>query len=346
MLAIHNSNSGFHNRWVKYCETQKIPFKRVNCYASDIVEQLRDCDGLMWHHSQMNPSDLIIAKAILSGLEHSGFCVFPDWRTGWHFDDKVAQKYLFEAIGVPFVPTWVFVDKLSALEWVNSVAFPKVMKLRGGAGSSNVRLVSNLQDARRLVRRAFGSGFPNYDALGSLRERWRKFRLGKEGIFEVVKGLVRYFNPPSFAKLLGNEAGYVYFQEFIPNNDSDTRIIVIDGKAFALKRFVRKGDFRASGSGHFAYEKDQIDERCVQLSFELTEQLGSQCAAYDFVFDTGNNPLLVEVSYGFIQEVYDPCPGYWDRSISWHHGPFNPQGWMVESLIRNINRNPKKRKET
>ena len=79
-LAIHQSEAGFHPRWVAYCEQQGIPFKRVNCHASDIIEQLRDCDGLLRHHSQMNPRDLLVAKAALSALEHSGFRVFPDWE--------------------------------------------------------------------------------------------------------------------------------------------------------------------------------------------------------------------------------------------------------------------------
>jgi len=333
-LAIHESDAGFHPRWVAHCEQHGIQFKRVDCHASDIVEQLHGCDGLLWHHSQMNPSDLLVAKAILSALEHSGFRVFPDWRTGWHFDDKVAQKYLFEAIAAPFVPTWVFLDRHSALDWVDSATFPKVFKLRGGAGSSNVRLVRNRNDARRLVRRAFGSGFPNYDAWGSLKERWRKFRLGKAGPFEVAKGVARFLRPPPFARALGREAGYAYFQEFMPDNDSDTRIIVIDEKAFALKRFVRDNDFRASGSGRFSYTREEFDERCVRIAFDVTERLGSQCAAYDFVFNAQNEPLLVEVSYGFTKEVYDPCPGYWDRSLQWHEGAFNPQGWMVDTLIK------------
>ena len=335
-LAIHGSDAGFHTRWVAYCEQQGIPFKRVNCHASDIIGQLRDCDGLLWHHSQMNPRDLLVAKAILSALEHSGFRVFPDWRTGWHFDDKVAQKYLFEAIGAPLVPTWVFLDRRSAMDWVESATFPKVFKLRGGAGSSNVHLVRNRHDARRLVRRAFGSGFPNYDAWGSLKERWRKFRLGKAGPFEVAKGVARFLRPPPFARALGREMGYAYFQEFMPDNDSDTRIIVIDGKAFALKRFVRDNDFRASGSGHFAYARKEFDERCVRTAFEVSERLGTQCAAYDFVFDAHNEPFLVEVSYGFIKEVYDPCPGYWDQTLQWHDGPFNPQGWMVDGLLKSV----------
>jgi glutathione synthase/RimK-type ligase-like ATP-grasp enzyme len=337
-LAIHHSNAGFHPRWAAYCEEQDIPFKRVNCHATDIIEQLNDCDGLLWHHHQMNPHDLLVAKAILSALEHSGFRVFPDWRTGWHFDDKIGQKYLFEAINAPFVPTWVFLDRRAAMDWVNSTTFPKVFKLRGGAGSSNVRLVRNRCEARRLVRRAFGLGFPNYDAWGSLKERWRKFRLGKIGPFEVAKGVARILRPPPFARMLGRETGYSYFQEFMANNDSDTRIIVIDDKAFALKRYVRDNDFRASGSGNFGYEREAFDEHCVRIGFDVTDRLGSQCAAYDFVFSVQNEPLLVEVSYGFVKEGYDPCPGYWDHSLQWHMGTFNPQGWMVEALIQSIER--------
>jgi glutathione synthase/RimK-type ligase-like ATP-grasp enzyme len=338
-LAIHKSESGFHPRWVAYCEAQSIAYKRVDCHATDIIQQLSDCDGLLWHHSQMNPKDLIAAKNILFALEHTGFKVFPDWRTNWHFDDKLAQKYLFDAIAAPSVPTWVFLDNAEALRWAAAATFPKVFKLRGGAGSTNVRLVRNYREAKQFITQAFGRGFPNYDSLGSLKERYRKYRLGTADFKEILKGIARFVVAPAFAKTLGRERGYVYFQEFIPGNESDTRIIVIDRKAFALKRFVRKGDFRASGSGHFAYGRDEFDERCVQIAFDITQRLELQCAAYDFLFDSANKPLIVEVSYGFLPEGYDPCPGYWDANMNWHVGPFNPQGWMLEGLIKMILRN-------
>jgi glutathione synthase/RimK-type ligase-like ATP-grasp enzyme len=335
-LAIHKSEAGFHPRWVAYCESNGVAYKRVDCHASDIITQLSDCDGLMWHHGQMNTRDLIVAKAVLSSLEHAGFPVFPDWRTAWHFDDKVAQKYLLEAIDAPLVPTWVFLDECSAMDWIHTTSFPKVFKLRGGAGSVNVRLVHGPDEARRLVRRAFRAGFANYDAVGSLKERWRKVRLGKAPAWEVAKGLARFLRPPAFADVLGRERGYAYFQEFLPNNDSDTRIIVIGDKAFALKRYVRANDFRASGSGHFGYERELFDDRCVEIAFETTRRLGAQCVAYDFVFDGDGAPWLVEISYGFVKEVYDPCTGYWDASLRWHAGPFDPQGWMVEVLLASI----------
>lgn len=113
------------------------------------------------------------------------------------------------------------------------------------------------------------------------------------------------------------EKGYVYFQDFIPNNDSDTRIIVIGDKAFALRRYVRKNDFRASGSRNFGYAKELFDERCVSISFELSKKLGLQVGAFDFVFDQENTPLVVEVSYGYVTEVYYTCTAYWDEELNW-----------------------------
>lgn len=336
MIAIHNSTSGFHPRWAAYCEEKGIPFKRVNVYDNDLIGQLSDCQALMWHHSQNNPKDILIARQILYALEHTGFQVFPDFHTTWHFDDKVAQKYLFESIGAPLVPSYAFFDRKVALAWAATAAFPKVFKLRGGAGSSNVKLVRTHAQAKRMIRQAFGSGFPNYDRWASLKERWYKYRIGKVSLLEPIKGLARVFQPPPFDKAQGRERNYIYFQDFIPNNDSDTRIIVIGDKAFGLYRYVRKGDFRASGSGDFAYQRELFDVRCIQIAFDITQKLKTQCAAYDFVFDEHNSPLIVEISYGFTPAGYDPCPGYWDADLQWHEGPFNPQGWMVEGLTARL----------
>jgi len=332
-LAIHNSQAGFHPRWVAYCKKHAIAYKIVDCYANDIIDQLKGCDVLFWHFSQSNPKDIVVAKQILFALEHIGFKVFPDFKTAWHFDDKVGQKYLLEAINAPMVPSYVFFDKTKALEWAEQTSFPKVFKLRGGAGSANVKLAKSKGEAKKLIKKSFGKGFSQYEGWSNLKERLRKFKEGKTNVKDVVKGVVRLAYPPYYSKVIGKERGYVYFQEFIPNNDSDTRIILINGKAFALKRMVRKGDFRASGSGEFYYDRERFDERCVQIAFEVNKKINSQCIAYDFVFDQHNNPLLVEISYGFIPAVYWDCPGYWDEQLNWHEGKFRTEDWMIELFI-------------
>jgi glutathione synthase/RimK-type ligase-like ATP-grasp enzyme len=337
MIAIHQNKSVdlFHFLWIYYCDKNNIPYKLVNCYSSDIIQQLQGCSSLMWHYHQAHPTDIVMAKSLLFSLEQSGFKVFPDFNTAWHFDDKVAQKYLLEALAIDLVPTWVFYDKKTAHEWIETTSFPKVFKLKGGAGSQNVQLAKTKQQAKSLANRAFGKGFPAYDSWGSLKERYRKWRLGKTDLFDVTKGVARLVNPPRYAKVIGNEMNYLYFQEFIANNDSDIRIIVIDGKAFGIKRMNRENDFRASGSGFILYEKESIDERFVKAAFEIHKKLNAQCIAYDFVMSGNNQPLLIEISYGFANAGYNECVGYWDEQMNWYEGKFNPYGWIVELMLKN-----------
>jgi glutathione synthase/RimK-type ligase-like ATP-grasp enzyme len=334
-IAIHHTKGSFSERWIEYCEANGINYKLVNCYDSDIIQQLSDCDALMWHFSQNSPKDFLFAKQLIFSILVAGKKVFPDFYTAWHFDDKVGQKYLLEAIGAPLAPTWIFYDKNEAFKWADKMYFPKVFKLRGGAGSQNVRLVRSKSQANKLICKAFGRGFPLYDPMDSLKERLRVYHLGKTNFRDILKGVARFIVPPFYSRVKGREKRYIYFQEYIPGNDHDIRIIVIGKKAFGIKRMVREGDFRASGSGMIKYQKENFNENTVELAFKMAEKLRSQCAAFDFVF-TKDTTYVVEVSFGYIKEVYDPCNGYWDRDLKWYEGKFNPAGWMVENLIRDL----------
>ncbi len=333
-IAIHHTPGSFSDRWILYCKKNNIAYKIVNCYDNDIVAQLDDCDALMWHHHHGNYKDVLYAKQLLYSVQATGKKVFPDFNTTWHFDDKVGQKYLLESIGAPLVPSYVFYTKKDALNWIDKTTFPKVFKLRGGAGAANVKLVNTKSEARKIAKRAFGRGFSQFNRWNNLSERIRRFKEGKDNIKGIFKGVGRLFIPTEFAKMYPREKGYLYFQEFIPNNNFDIRIIVVGDKAFAIKRFTRQNDFRASGSGNIVYEKNHIDERCVQIAFEVNNKLRSQSVAFDFVFEENNTPLIIEISYGFAVDAYNLCPGYWDSSLNWHEGKFNPQEWMVEELIK------------
>jgi len=334
-IGIHHNPGSFSDRWIEYCKKNKIDFKIVDCYRNDIIQQLEDCDALMWHHNQANYKDVIFAKQLLFAVEQSGKKVFPDFKTNWYFDDKVGQKYLFESIDVPFVSSYIFYEKNQALDWINKTAFPKVLKLRGGAGSENVRLIHNRSQAKNLIKKAFNSGFPAFDSINNLRERKRKYNEKKTSIKDVVKGVLRFFFPSINVKMRVKEKGYVLFQEFIPNNKFDIRVIVIDNKAFAIKRMVRNGDFRASGSGSIKYDYNEIPIKTIELAFKVTDKIQSQCAAIDFVFNHNGEPLILEVSFGFVSNVYDKCVGYWDKNLQFHEGTFIPQNWMIELLINN-----------
>jgi glutathione synthase/RimK-type ligase-like ATP-grasp enzyme len=335
MIAINKSNSGFHPNWKNYLLKQGIPFKEVNCYDNDLVEKLKGCTALMWHHSQNDPRDLNIAKQILFMAEHAGLVVFPNFNTNWHFDDKLGQKYLFELLSLPSVKSYAFYDKKKAIEFINNTLFPIVFKLRGGAGSFNVKLVKSKNEALKLVYKTFQNGFTNFDSIENLKEIIRKIKIKKATYFDLFKSIYRLFTKPAFAKVMGNEVGYIYFQEFIPDNSFDLRTIVIGKKAFAIKRNVRENDFRASGSGNIEYDKANFSDELIKLSFESAKKLKTQCVAFDFV-SKNNQLLIIEISYGFLKEGYHQCVGYWDEELNFYEGNFDPCEWMVDVVMEEL----------
>lgn len=338
-IAIHHTPGTFSNRWIEHCEQFGINYGIVNCHDNDIVDQLRAYDALMWHYYHDNYKDSLLAKQLLFALEQAGKVVFPNFYTNWHFDDKVGQKYLLELFRAPLVPSYVFYDKAEAKQWALQTSYPKVFKIRRGAASSNVRLVKNDRQCMRLIDQAFGNGFGQFDPFQAFEDRTRRFRETKNPL-ELLKGLGRFVNPPAFARKAGRDRDYVYFQDYIPNNDFDIRLIVIGNRAYGMKRMVRSGDFRASGSGHFVY--DDIEPDVLRVGFDVTKRLKLQCAAYDFIYHEGK-PLIIEVSFGFGIKGSSKCKGYWDSELTWHNGEFNPQGWMVDAVLEEVTRLNKNR---
>ncbi|PWT85608.1 MAG: hypothetical protein C5B58_02825, partial [Acidobacteria bacterium] len=102
---------------------------------SNIVQELEGVDALLWHWTHQDSRQQLMARQLISAAEAMGLLVFPGRLDCWHFDDKVAQKYLLEAVGAPFPETCVFYSLDQALEWINNATFPKVFKLRRGAAS-------------------------------------------------------------------------------------------------------------------------------------------------------------------------------------------------------------------
>lgn len=338
-IAIVDRKTSFSDRWLLYCKGQGIDYKIVDPYRNDIIQQVEDCDALMWHFHQSNYKDMQMAVALLTSVSKSGKKVYPNPDTCWHFDNKVAEKYLLEAVDAPLVRSYVFFTKREAMEWAEKTSFPKVFKLKGGAGACNVKLAHTRDEAVALIQKAFGKGFLQYDWHSTFKEQLIKYKAGKVSVRDVLRPLYyatkRY--PTEYAHYRQNEIGYIYFQDFIPGNKYDVRVCIVGNKAFAIRRNCRKNDFRASGSGDIVYDVNQIDTRCVEIAFDLNKKLKCQSVGFDFVFDADENPLIIECSYGFTAKGYDACEGYWTADMKWHAGcGFDFCGWMVEDLISEL----------
>ncbi len=337
-IAIQPDMGSYSDRWIDYCKIHNYNYKLVDVYQNDIIIQLKGCSHFLWNFKLGNYKDTLLAKQLLYTIENMGIKVFPNFSTVWHYDDKIGQKYLIESIGAPFIKTYVFYDKISALDWANTTNYPVVFKLKGGASSINVKLIRSKLEALRIIKRAFSKGFDGKPLSFRMKENWSKFKKDKKlnylrGTFAGVKNILFPTNQQKLDKVI--DKGYIYIQEFLPDNNSDTRIFVIGNRALGVKRMVRKNDFRASGSGILKFGKDNIDERCVKIAFEVSRKLKAQSIAYDFIFDKNNNPKIIEISYASVNKGYDLCEGYWDNKLKWYPGENIAEHWMLEDLIKN-----------
>jgi len=340
-LFIDHRTGSFSERWIAYCQQHGLAFSIVNCLQTNIIEKLTGAYALLWHWSQDDARETLVALHVLTAAESMGIAVFPNRATCWHFNDKVAQKYLLEAVGAPLVPSHVFYSLDEALQWIEHVSFPKVFKLRKGAGSANVRLVNNRAEAVSAAKRAFGRGFrpvPHYWQDGRRRYRAARRRGSLLSALKRAPNTLRRIAEMNQA--IGRERGYVYFQDFMPDNCHDTRVTVIGNRAFAFIRKVRPGDFRASGSGDIDYNPGNIRPECIQIAFEVTQRVGSQSMAFDFVSAPNRQPMIVEVSYCYAADVVHNCPGHWDPQLQWHAGQIWPEEAILVDLLATINKSP------
>jgi hypothetical protein len=318
-------------RWTSYLEAAGCTVKMVDVRAPDILAQLEGCDGFMWRWAHFGGMGRI-ARRLLPVVEGElGIATYPDLATCWHYDDKIAQSWLFEAHGIPTPNTRVFFDRSQCLEWLKTQSFPLVIKLATGAGSNNVMLVHGFEDARAYMDRVFSYQVNGLsDGFGN---SWRR----RVAIMwqNVVKG------EPVTPRDNGYErqAGYALFQEFLPNNAYDTRVTVIGNRAFGFRRWNREGDFRASGSGRVDYDMNGIDLRFVRLAFATTQRLGMQSCAIDGMW-RGDEPVTGEVSYTYVSRNVQDCPGHWELdgdpetgTLHWVEGQMWPEQAQVEDFL-------------
>ena len=336
IVGIHKGLNGKFTDNLKRYETilkfNGIQHMRMD--VSDIVfwENAASLDLFIyrWQHFH---NDHQMGKTIIPILENEmKIKCFPNMATCWHYDDKIRQYYMLSRHGFPMIDSWVFWNMDAAIKWIESLAvFPLVFKLKGGAGSSNVALIRDASTAKKLVRKMFGQGISSGQLPHSLRTK--DFSIYKE-VRKLGSKLVKIFRGEDINPYWNIDKNYVYFQDFLPNNDYDTRVTIIGDRAFAFRRMNRDGDFRSSGSGVISYDMRKIDLRFIETAFTISKKFGFQSMAYDFVYGPDKEVKFCEMSYDYLDTTVFYCSGHWDARLNWHKGNLWPQFCLLTDALQ------------
>jgi len=161
------------------------------------------------------------------------------------------------------------------IERIQDIKFPIVLKTSGQSGSLGVFLAKNYKDAIKKAKKIS-------DIFDCATKRW---------YFRTKDMMAVKLKKRAKTRIYKNNSKKFVIQEYIPNLNDDWKVLIFGKKYYILNRKVRKGDFRASGSGNFSY----IDppEGLLDFSETIFEKLNSPYASLDILFD-GNNYYLAE----------------------------------------------------
>lgn len=329
-------SSAWTNTWIQYCQKNDVPFEVVDCYQPDIIDKLRHFDCLLWHIGNYVLQDMMVGRSVLFAANMMGLKVFPDYNTAWHFDDKIAETYLLQTADAPIPNSWMFYLLEDCIYWLeNKAKYPLIGKLRCGSGSNNVKLLRTRKDAIIYAKHMFNEGYKTYPSV--LFKTKSQFLSSKswEDIKSRGKRIPEFLHTLSRAKMFPKERGYVYFQEYIPNDGYDLKVVVIGDKLSFIGRNIRKNDFRASGGGDLFFNKSLIAQNIISSAFSTSDKLGFQCMGYDYVVDKVNGDgKIIEISFGFSHIALLQAGGYFERSGIWHNEPLDAPTEVIKSIIQ------------
>lgn len=309
-------------KYVIAAQNMGVSHKLVDCSSSDIIRQLEGVDALIWHWTHDSYIDKNVAFHIIKSAEMMGKKVYPNAATCWMFDNKISEKYLLEAVNAPFIESKVFFEFQSAIAWIKRQQFPIVYKLPQGAGSSNVRLIENVEEAVKICKAHFSF--------------WRKPDIDMQ-LFYAKKGtylkILREIFQSDLSRYGVNNRGCLLLQKFIPGNAYDIRVTIIGERGLIFRRHVREHDFRASGSEKIDYEVSKQDLRAIPIARRISERIGSQTMTYDFIYDK-SELKIVEMSYGFSAKAVYDAPGWYDADMAFHVEHTDVHKLVISELMK------------
>jgi hypothetical protein len=337
-LLTSGHRQSFSTRWRELLAAAGHEAVRVDAKGPDFFSTVRQCDGFMWWFAHL-PYPRNLGKRLVQAVEHGiGIPVFPNGRTVWHFDDKIAQLYLLEAAGIPVPETHVFWHEAPARAFLATARYPLVMKLASGIISENVALLRSAEEAQYWVTRLFRDGTVSF-ARSSKQYHPRPL---PRRLIDAAR-MIRSGALPPLGVRTELQKGYFYVQEFLEGNAFDTRVTVIGNRAFGYRRINRPEDFRASGSGLRELDPALVPEDAVRLAFRVANTLGTQSIAVDVLRRHGG-PVINEISYYYEGWIVADCPGHWRLTtgpgpgvvapLEWTEGKLDPADAILEDFIK------------
>jgi len=243
---------------IRFCENNEIPFEIYSIHDFNWLQKGNEFDVIIGFTS-CSSFDLneIRDKFYILESKLNKIC-YPSRKHILLYENKILESELSKIHNFPFIPTFVSYDKKDALTLLNNLDFPVVSKIVPSSGSVGVERIKTKNQAKKIIKQAFS-------------QNGRKIHI-----------------------VYSRQKNYVYFQEFIPNDGYDIRVIVVGNMVFGFYRKAPKGDFRASGM-HIEEMRD-LPEEAIRIARSVNKIINSPLLAVDMVHGVDGKFYINEFS--------------------------------------------------
>lgn len=248
----------YWTRYVHFLEANEIPHGIYSIHDHNWIEKANDFDVIAGKLCNSSYELEEIREKFFILENHLGKVCFPNLENSLLYENKKLETYLSQIYDFPFIPTYISYDKDDALRLIEGLKFPIVSKVVPSSGSLGVELVKTKKKARTIIDQAFSN---NGRIIHVLYERQKNF---------------------------------VYFQDFIPNDGYDIRVIVVGKRVFGFYRRVPKGDFRASGMK--LEEKRELPAEAMMIARAVNQVIKGPQLVVDFLHGQDGNYYIGEIS--------------------------------------------------
>lgn len=252
---------GIYPRWTKYCrflDNNSFNYDFYNIHASDWIEKAADYDIIIGITGNDYCELQELRKKFFVLENFLTKACYPSMKHIFLYEDKGLEAHIAKITGLPFAYSYISNDKQEAYQLLDVLKYPVVSKIENSSGSIGVELVKTKNQGRKIINQVF-----------SMRGRGSQ---------------LSYYR----------QKNTIYFQDFIPNDGYDIRVIVVGSSAFGYYRKVLKGDFRASGMEQV--EKRALPEEAIRIAFKMNKVIKSPQLVVDMVHGLDGNYSVIEYS--------------------------------------------------
>jgi len=249
-------------RWTKYCrflDTNAIPYSFYDIDSANWLEKAQSFDviAIAVGSCQQYYLEQLRRKCYILEYHLKKKC-YPSYADILLYEDKILEAYLAQQYGLPFIKTYIYNKMDEAIKAAAQFKYPIISKIVPGACSVGIEMVDCEKKCLSVIKKAFS-------------------RAGR-----------------STQDFYLRQKNYVYFQDYVPNNGYDIRVVVVGDMVFGYYRKVLKGDFRASGMGEV--EKRELPPKAMQIARKVNDILKNPMIVVDFLYGSDNEYYIIEIS--------------------------------------------------